>query len=317
MSEPAPGSASASTPAPAPAAVGPIPRPSASVVLLRDVAGAAGERGEGVQGGQGGGVEVLMLRRHAESESYADAFVFPGGKTDGADAALAVEAHLDQPLAVLHQRLGESGIDAATAGGFFVAALRETFEESGLLLVQDASAGLLAEAAARLAAGVPFNALLAELGLRLQASALLPWSRWITPQRGLNKRFDTRFFAARAPAQGIARHDGRETTEAVWLRPRPALERYWNGDIVLAAPQVMTLAHLSRFATVDSALDEARGRPPALVEPHLSREDGLEAMCYPGDREHPVQARAMPGTTRLLVRNRRAEPPAGFEGFFS
>jgi hypothetical protein len=135
--------------------------------------------------------------------------------------------------------------------------------------------------------------------------------------RSVNKRFDTRFFAARAPARGVARHDGRETTEAVWLRPRHALESYWDGAMAMAPPQLMTLAHLTRFGSVDAALDDARGRPPALIEPHLLGDGDIEIMSYPGDAAHPVQVRAMPGPTRLVVRNRRAEPMAGFDGFFS
>lgn len=292
-----------SRPEPSPVPAGAqVPRPAASVVLLRDAAD---------------GPEVLMLKRHGESDVHANAYVFPGGKVDAADAALAVDAHLDSPLAQLHLQLGETGVDAATAAGLHVAALRETFEESGLLLALGASPRQLAEASERLAGGVPFNAMLAALGLRLQSSALVPWSRWITPVRGPNKRFDTRFFAARAPAQGVARHDGRETTESAWLRPRRALEGYWEGRMMLAAPQILTLAHLARFASVAAALDDARLRPPSLIEPHLMREGEWEVMCYPGDAAHPIQVRAIPGPTRLTVRDRRAEPEGGFEGFFA
>jgi 8-oxo-dGTP pyrophosphatase MutT (NUDIX family) len=277
------------------------PRPAASVVLLRDA---------------GDGVEVLMLKRHGLSDVLGGAFVFPGGKLDANDAALHAGDHLDAPAQLLHQRLGEAGVDEATAAGLYVAAIRETFEESGLLLAHGLSPDAAAEAAARLRDGVAFNAMLSALGLRLQCGALVPWSRWITPPGSLNKRFDTRFFAARAPADGVARHDGRETTETVWLRPRPALQSYWEGAMPLAPPQIMTLAHLARYDSVDQALADARSRPPALVEPHILFEGDMRVMCYPGDAEHPVAARAMPGPLRLVMRNQRIEPMDGFEAFF-
>lgn len=278
-----------------------IPRPASSVVLLRDA---------------DDGFEVLLLRRHGQSEVLGGNFVFPGGKVDRADAGLDAARHLDAPVQLLHQRLGESDVDAATAAGLYVAAARETFEESGLLLSPGVSSGQCAEAAARLADGMDFNAVLAALDLRLHCSALLPWSRWITPVRSTHKRFDTRFFAARAPAEGVARHDGREMTETLWLPPRQALERYWDGAITLAPPQIMTLAHLSRFGSVDAALDDARGRRPALIEPHILGETPARVMCYPGDPTHPVQQRAMPGPLRLTQRGKRAEPDEGFEAFF-
>ena len=278
------------------------PRPAATVVLLRD----ASE-----------GPEVLMLKRHGSSDVLAGVFVFPGGKVDAADAALDADAHLDEPVQRLHERLGEAAVDNATAAGLFVAAVRETFEESGLLLADDDAPARAAEAAAQLADGVPFNAMVAALGLRLRCSALVPWSRWITPWNSLNKRFDTRFFAARAPAGGVARHDGHETTESVWVRPRAALEGYWDGTLSLAPPQIMTLAHLSRFASVEAALQDARGRPPALVEPLISEAGELRTMCYPGDPDHAVGVRAMPGPLRLVVRDKRCEPLEGFEGFFA
>ncbi|MEZ5643482.1 MAG: hypothetical protein R3E70_15925 [Burkholderiaceae bacterium] len=158
-------------------------RAASTLILLRDAAD---------------GVEVLMLKRHGLSETLGGAFVFPGGKVDAEDAALDGEHFLDQTASVLHDRLGEQDIDTATAVGLYVAALRETFEESGLLLAQQLAPAQSDAALARLAQGTAFNALLAELQLRLCVDALAPWSRWITPPSSANKRFDTRFFVARA-----------------------------------------------------------------------------------------------------------------------
>ncbi|VTU30540.1 NUDIX hydrolase [Variovorax sp. PBL-E5] len=285
------------------AAPAPSLRPSSTLILLRDASQ---------------GLEVLMLKRHGQSAVLGDTFVFPGGKVDGDDVRLDAARHLDASVQTLHARLGEPEIDVATAAGFYVAALREAFEEAGLLLAQGLSPEACTEARARLGSGVAFNALVAELGLRLQVDALAPWSRWITPVRSVNKqRFDTRFFVARTPAQGIVRHDGHETTEAAWLRPRAALETYWDGGMALAPPQIMTLAHLARHDAVDAVLADARSRLPALVAPRVLGEGDTLAMCYPGDQEHPVCQRAMPGPLRLLVRGKRYEPQGGFDAFFA
>lgn len=276
-------------------------RAASTLILLRDSA-------EGPQ--------VLMLKRHGLSEVLAGAFVFPGGKLDAPDTELLGSHHLDEAPQALHTRLGESDIDTATAVGLYVAALRETFEECGLLLAEDLVAARAEEALARLASGTPFNTLLAEMGLRLRAGALAPWSRWITPPDSPNKRFDTRFFVARAP-EGLARHDERETTEARWVLPRPALQSYWQGELTLAPPQIMTLAHLARHGSVDSVMAEARNRLPVLIQPHVIREGEGRTMCYPGDELHPVRERAMPGPLRLFTRGSRFEPEDGFEGFFA
>lgn len=262
------------------------------------------------------GPQVLMLKRHGLSEVLAGAFVFPGGKLDAPDAELMDSPHLDEAAPVLHARLGEHDIGTALAVGLYVAALRETFEESGLLLAEDLAPARAEEALVRLADGMAFNTLLAEMGLRLRVGALAPWSRWITPPDSPNKRFDTRFFVARAP-EGLARHDERETTEARWVQPRPALQSYWRGELTLAPPQIMTLAHLARHRSVDSALAEARGRLPALIQPHVIRDPEGRTMCYPGDALHPVRERAMPGPLRLLTRGQRYEPADGFEAFFA
>lgn len=276
-------------------------RAASTLILLRDAAE---------------GVEVLMLKRHGLSETLGGAFVFPGGKLDATDAELQDTRYLDEASPALHARLGENDIDVATAVGLYVAALRETFEECGLLLAENLAAARAEEALARLSGGMAFNTLLAEMDLRLRAGALAPWSRWITPPDSPNKRFDTRFFVARAP-EGLARHDERETTEARWVLPRPALQSYWQGELTLAPPQIMSLAHLARHGSVDSVLAEARTRLPALIQPHVIRAAEGRTMCYPGDELHPVRERAMPGPLRLFTRGSRFEPDEGFEAFFS
>lgn len=271
-----------------------IPQPAATLILLRDA---------------DHGPEVLMLKRHGLSDVLGGVFVFPGGKVDADDAHLDAVAHLDASPATLHERLGEPAIDIPTAAALYVAALREAFEESGVLLAHG-------EAPGTGATGMPFNALLAASGLRLAVDAIVPWSRWITPERSAQKRFDTRFFVARLPEHGVASHDGHETTEAAWLDPRAALRTYWDGGMKLAPPQIMTLAALARHGSVDAVLGAARGRRPPMVQPHILGDGASRVMCYPGDASHPLQQRAMPGPLRLLVRGERFEPREGFDAFF-
>jgi 8-oxo-dGTP pyrophosphatase MutT (NUDIX family) len=232
---------------------------------------------------------------------------------------LAEASHLDQDARQLHATLAEPQLPVDVARGLYVAALREAFEECGVLFAQDVAQHQRQQLATLILAGQSFNQVLSHLQLRLQTRAVLPWSRWITPQMPsiASKRFDTRFFVAALPAQQVARHDNVETTESVWLPPRAALEQYWGGTIQLAPPQIMTLAQLSRHADVASVLQAARRSPPATIAPEPFDDNGERVICYPGDPRHSLATAAMPGPTRLRFRNRRFEPELGFEALFS
>ena len=282
------------------------PRDSASIVLLQDAPA---------------GIQVLLLRRNAKASSMAGVYVFPGGKLDREDHWEDGAPQLDQPRHALATALGELDTPAERAAALYVAALREALEECGLLLADPLASDKALDvtmARARLRGGEPFTAMLEAMELRLQTRALAPWSRWITPvvPSMSTRRFDTRFFVARAPAGQIAHHDNEETVATLWVSPRAALEQYRDGVIDLAPPQIMTLAHLARHASVAQVLEAAgRQRPPTIL-PEAFDDHGSRVICYPGDERHAVRERAMPGPTRLLYRERRFYPERGFDALF-
>lgn len=270
--------------------------PSASVVLLRDGAD---------------GLEVFLLQRHGLSDVLGGAYVFPGGKVDREDAQWL--DRLDAGPVQLHARLGEPELSVAQAAGLFVAAVREVFEETGVLFAPVAPDAARA-AWATLRSGARFDELLAPWNLRLQVGTLHPWSRWITPVVGgvVRKRFDTRFFVATVPPGQEPLHDSHEAIASCWLPPRVALQQYWDRRFELAPPQIMGLAHLARHGEVASVIAAAQARTPPCIRPEpIQREDGARVLCYPGDPQHSIAQRALPGPTRLCWRNQRFEPEDG------
>jgi len=183
-----------------------IPRPAATVVILRDGSD---------------GIEVFMVVRHHEIDFASGALVFPGGKVDDADADLAWE------------QLAPSSASPAERP-FLVASARETFEEAGLMLARrGGSPDLLgAEAAQRLvetyrarliAGNASFLDLVRTENLRLAADLMVPFAHWITPE-SQPKRFDTRFLLVSAPVGQLGAHDGAESVEGFWISPKQALQ---------------------------------------------------------------------------------------------
>lgn len=265
------------------------PRDASTVVLLRDSAD---------------GLQVLMMQRHNASQVLGGVHVFPGGKLDDADMSPSLLQLLQEDSAQLHHLLNEPALEPLRAAGLYVAALRELHEEAGILL---------GSAAAPVSEPGHWAQAVATLGHKLRASLLTPWSRWITPKQPsvTNKRFDTRFFLAQAQAHQVGQHDNHEATEIRWLSPNEALHAYWDRQIELAPPQIMSLAHLLQYTHTEQALADARQQPPALVEPEAHDIHGERMICYPGDPMHSVRRAAFAGPTRLYFRNKRFEPEGG------
>ena len=231
------------------------PRPSATLVVLRPA---------------GTGVEVLLMRRPA-GQDFAQAFVFPGGCVEAQDARLAgLCSGLDDRQASAALGLAADGLT------FFAAAIRECFEEAGLLLVRDRrgalfspgsalEAGRLADYRQLLLAGaMSLEDLCREEGFTLAADRLQYFSYWITPVQ-VPRRYATRFFAVAAPERQAASPDGREATELRWLCPSRALAQVAEG-LDLRPPTRDALARFTAAANVDEALAAARAVAAAGVQ---------------------------------------------------
>ena len=250
-----------------------VPRASATVVVLREGAGAVGGAGESRERRSPGGPEVLLLRRNRATGFVPGAWVFPGGRVDAADGEVALA---DRWLGLTPEgaagRLG-LGVNAdPPAIAYYGAAVREVFEETGLLagMVGGGDGGLDAAREALLGRGVPFSRVLKRLSAHLDGAAIEYIAHWVTPVAE-PRRYDTRFFAARVPRGSAAVHDEREMTGAVWLTPRAALERHRNGDLPMIFPTIRTLEDLCDFATVEDLLAHYRNRAIPRVQPEIVR----------------------------------------------
>ncbi len=249
---------------------------------------------------QGPRLETFMLCRHSQSGFMGGAHVFPGGKLDASDCTSVWQSKIDRPAASLGTLLGEPDADPSIARGLWVAGVRETFEEAGVLLARANESADFGWARRRLERGGEFSELLTDLEASISVDALTPYARWITPKME-SRRFDTRFFIAVLPEHQEASHDGTETVSAVWLEPTTALDRMRSGEIKLAPPTVRTLDWLASFDSAASAIDHAASRPPPLVQPRIVAGKGSWFLALPGDPEHPESEAVLPGSTRMVL----------------
>jgi 8-oxo-dGTP pyrophosphatase MutT (NUDIX family) len=235
-------------------------RPASTILLLRDSAQRE--------------IEVFMMVRHHEIEFSSGALVFPGGSVDAADREIIARSDLHS---------GGEGCDEA-ALSFRIAAIRETFEESGILLARPRGSNDFVEAkrasaieahhrAALAERRTTFLEVLSDAGLVLALDELVPYAHWVTPE-GMPKRFDTWFFLAAAPPEQFGAHDGKESTDSLWLSPREAVAGGESGRFKLPFPTTRNLIKLGKQPNVGAALDDARGRPIVTVMPVLTRSNG-------------------------------------------
>jgi 8-oxo-dGTP pyrophosphatase MutT (NUDIX family) len=246
----------------------------------------------------GGTLETFMLRRHSQSGFMGGAHVFPGGKVDVSDGDEAWRSRIDRSTQEIADLLGEENQDGAL--GLWVAGVRETFEEAGVLVANIAPGVDLEAERRRLDAGVSFSQIAADIDMTIETIALTPYARWITPKME-TKRFDTRFFIAVLPEGQHATHDGTETTSATWLKPADAIDGTRTGQIKLAPPTVRTLDWLAAFDTAAAAIADAASRKPPLVRPRIVTGEAGWFLALPGDPEHPENDPVLPGSTRMVL----------------
>lgn len=212
-------------------------RDAATTALLRD--------------GAASGLEVLLLRRHASHVFGANAYVFPGGALDAADEDADLRARCVGDADAIDEAVGDNGFALA------MAAIRECFEEAGLLVACASHAQVTADRRDALRAALNAQAttwvdVVSEMDLRFDLAALAFFAHWTTPA-GPPKRYSTRFFAAAAP-EGEAYCDGLETTHVWWAPPAQAVAAHDRGDIELMTPTRATLESLARYPDADTAL---------------------------------------------------------------
>ncbi len=256
------------------------PIPSATVMIVRDGAD---------------GLEVFMLVRNRMVDFASGALVFPGGKVDASDRdpAWAELALLDAP----HPERS-----------IWVSALRETFEETGLLVANHRDSGdiVAAREAIRITSAAQkaiaegsraFAELIASEGLTLATQRMVPFAHWITPTT-MPKRFDTHFFLAEAPTGQIAVHDGGETVESVWINPLQAIREAEAGARTLVPATTANLAKLAKAATVQEAFAQARASRIVPITPTVHKADGGVRIKIPVDAGYDMTdifvARAAP-----------------------
>jgi len=266
-------------------------RDAATVMLLRPARPArlAGDGPAGQQGDEDG-LEVYMLRRKPSMAFAPGAFVFPGGSVDPRDA--------DEEVAWAGPGGAEWGrifdAPAQLARALVCAAVRETFEESGVLLAGPAAATVVADTtgddweADRLALldrSLSLAEMLRRRRLVLRADLLRPWSRWITPVVE-ERRFDARFFAAALPPGQRTRDVGGEAAQVAWIRPADAIAAGRRKEIVLWLPTAVSLGELADCASVAAALAAPRQVMPLL--PEVTMRAGTAWIKVPGNQEHPL-----------------------------
>ena len=233
-----------------------IPRPAATVVVIRASSPA--------------GYEVLLVRRNDKVAFMGGAYVFPGGRVDDKDTAIA-QTHT--PPATTESRFPD--LTAERELVYRVAATRELEEEAGV---------------------------------RVPPADLVPFAHWVTPEVE-TRRYDTRFFLVEMPPDQEARHDESEATDLSWLSPADAIARCLDDEILLPPPTWTTLKRLARLPSIGEALAWAAATRIVTIQPGLVRDEQKTMLTLPGDPTYPpIAGWEVPEDTRFLLRDGRWRP---------
>jgi 8-oxo-dGTP pyrophosphatase MutT (NUDIX family) len=251
-----------------------VPRRAATVMLLKD--------------GPTGTV-VHMLRRRASMAFAGGAYAYPGGGVDPRDD----EHHIHWAGPTRAWWAARLGVDETTAQAIVCAAVRETYEEAGVLLAGPTPGSVVgdttgaeweADRAALVARDLSFAGFLERRGLVLRSDLLGAWTRWITPEFE-PRRYDTWFFVAALPEGQRTRNASTEADRTVWIRPQDAADGYDKGELLMMPPTIATLRQLTAYGSAAEALAAAPGRDltPVLAQARLV--DGEIVLSWPGHDE--------------------------------
>ncbi len=251
-----------------------FPVPAATILMIRDGAD---------------GLEVFMVVRHHEIDFASGALVFPGGKVDDGDElvrARCIGAHEDDTMMSLQ-----------------VAAIREAYEECGILLARTPGddevigAGRLRELEpyrnALHGGEVSVGEFLEKENLVLACDLLCPFAHWITPEM-MPKRYDTHFYLAAAPADHLAVHDGHESVDSIWISPDDAIEGAKSGKYTVIFPTLLNIQMLGESGTVTEAMAMAAKRDIVTVLPWTEQRDDGNYLCIPPEAGYGTWEQKMP-----------------------
>ncbi len=251
------------------------PVPAATIVMLR-------EREE---------LEIFMVVRHHQIDFASGALVFPGGKADPQDFDEALVDYLDGAAADADMRAMQ------------VAAIRESFEESGVLLARPEGSNNLVDAdrlraltsyQTRLHAGeLSITEFLRQERLRLACDTLHHFAHWVTPPM-MPKRFDTHFFLAAAPEDHLAVHDGSENVDSTWINAGRAVQDAQAGKRTVIFPTMRNLERLAGFASIEQAFAEASNTPIVPILPWTEQRQDGNYICIPADAGYEVTEEKLP-----------------------
>lgn len=254
----------------------PKPVPAATILMLRD--GSAG-------------LEVFMVVRHHQIDFASGALVFPGGKADAADFDDALLPRLTGAAEDRDMRANQ------------VAAIRESFEECGVLLARADGSDALIDGSRlaslesyrdRLHGGeLTITQFLEQEKLTLACDLLTHFAHWVTPDM-MPKRFDTHFFLAVAPADHLAIHDGHESVDSVWIKPADALAEAEAGTKTIIFPTLRNIEKLAQFDTCEAAIRATEITTPVMVLPWTERREDGNWLCIPPEAGYAISEEKMP-----------------------
>jgi 8-oxo-dGTP pyrophosphatase MutT (NUDIX family) len=296
-----------------------IPKRAATVILLKNR--------------EPGGFDVFLLRRHEKSSFMGGNFVYPGGRVDLDDGSLEICSLSKGMTFEKSQKIFGGTFSPEESFAHWVAAIRELFEEAGVLLAYDQK-GRLFQLRNRdererfllyrksLQEGKMNICKIAQKeDLLFALDQLYYYAHWITPE-AQSQRFDTRFFLTRYPSGQEASHDQKETTAGIWITPKKALEENLKGDVILSPPTLKTLEELSRFKSINEVFDSQKKKDIQPILPVLTSISSGPLIIFPWDPEYEIFQRGeIPfpinhgrpsqlgdNTTRLLMRESRWVP---------